>query len=205
MDVNNGASNTKLYFSFERDFANLARVAMRRWEGGINDQSYLLKVMSVGDSWKPASNREFIFEQVLGNGNALMRILPMAPYDPCPSDPCDVYCAGIGFGGNAFYQICLNQCIADCTASVPTCSDGIQNQGETATDCGGPCPPCPDCVVDGQCPPGEHCVNGNCEDGEIGSPCLDNSDCDSQGSQILLCQMATNTCCQFAGLGGPCP
>ena len=25
----------------------------------------------------------------------------------------------------------------------PTCSDGIQNQGETWIDCGGPCPPCP--------------------------------------------------------------
>jgi len=25
---------------------------------------------------------------------------------------------------------------------VPTCSDGIQNHGETGIDCGGPCPPC---------------------------------------------------------------
>jgi len=25
----------------------------------------------------------------------------------------------------------------------PTCSDGIQNQGEEGIDCGGPCPPCP--------------------------------------------------------------
>ncbi len=25
---------------------------------------------------------------------------------------------------------------------APTCSDGIQNQGETGIDCGGPCPPC---------------------------------------------------------------
>lgn len=27
--------------------------------------------------------------------------------------------------------------------SQPTCSDGIQNQGETGIDCGGPCLPCP--------------------------------------------------------------
>ena len=26
---------------------------------------------------------------------------------------------------------------------VPTCTDGIQNQGETGVDCGGPCNPCP--------------------------------------------------------------
>lgn len=28
------------------------------------------------------------------------------------------------------------------TATAPTCSDGIQNQGETGVDCGGPCSPC---------------------------------------------------------------
>jgi parallel beta-helix repeat protein len=28
------------------------------------------------------------------------------------------------------------------TAAEPTCSDGIQNQGETGVDCGGPCPSC---------------------------------------------------------------
>ena len=26
--------------------------------------------------------------------------------------------------------------------TTPTCSDGIQNQGETGIDCGGPCPAC---------------------------------------------------------------
>lgn len=33
-------------------------------------------------------------------------------------------------------------CGGPCTACA-TCSDGIQNQGETAIDCGGPCPACP--------------------------------------------------------------
>jgi len=28
-------------------------------------------------------------------------------------------------------------------APAPTCNDGIQNQGETGVDCGGPCPACP--------------------------------------------------------------
>lgn len=32
-------------------------------------------------------------------------------------------------------------CPSDCGA-CPTCSDGIQNQGETGVDCGGPCPAC---------------------------------------------------------------
>ncbi len=29
----------------------------------------------------------------------------------------------------------------------PTCSDGIQNQGETGVDCGGPCSVCPSCEI----------------------------------------------------------
>lgn len=33
-------------------------------------------------------------------------------------------------------------CGGPCPA-CPTCSDGIQNQGETGVDCGGPCPACP--------------------------------------------------------------
>lgn len=32
--------------------------------------------------------------------------------------------------------------ISDQGSNNPTCSDGIQNQGETGVDCGGPCPPC---------------------------------------------------------------
>jgi len=36
------------------------------------------------------------------------------------------------------------ECNSDCSACpvVPTCSDGIQNQGETGVDCGGSCPAC---------------------------------------------------------------
>ncbi|HRH68009.1 MAG TPA: T9SS type A sorting domain-containing protein [Flavobacteriales bacterium] len=35
-------------------------------------------------------------------------------------------------------------CGGPCTA-CPTCSDGIRNQGETGIDCGGPCAACPTC------------------------------------------------------------
>lgn len=39
------------------------------------------------------------------------------------------------------YTINITQ-ISGCTTTA-TCSDGIQNQGETGIDCGGPCPACP--------------------------------------------------------------
>ncbi len=38
----------------------------------------------------------------------------------------------------------------DCgNTSTPTCNDGIQNQGETGVDCGGPCAACPPSCTDG--------------------------------------------------------
>src|SRR5208283_2039556 len=38
--------------------------------------------------------------------------------------------------------LCLYSCKKDTYVwdPVPTCTDGIQNQGETGIDCGGPCP-----------------------------------------------------------------
>ena len=47
-------------------------------------------------------------------------------------------------------------------AAAPTCSDGIQNQGETGIDCGGPCPPC------GVAPT---CSDGVQNQGETGVDC----------------------------------
>ena len=38
-----------------------------------------------------------------------------------------------------------------CTTTGPTCSDGIQNQGETGIDCGGPCPACPPTIIPTVC------------------------------------------------------
>ncbi len=37
----------------------------------------------------------------------------------------------------------------DSNTPVATCSDGIQNQGETGVDCGGPCAPCHTVLCDG--------------------------------------------------------
>lgn len=37
---------------------------------------------------------------------------------------------------------CGGPCVACSVVPQPTCTDGIQNQGETGVDCGGPCPVC---------------------------------------------------------------
>lgn len=52
---------------------------------------------------------------------------------------------------------CGGPCIA-----CPTCNDGIQNQGETGVDCGGPCAPCP---------PAGNCFDGIQNNGETGVDC----------------------------------
>ena len=51
---------------------------------------------------------------------------------------------------------------------IPTCFDGILNQGETAIDCGGPCP--------NECPPTPNCGNGVQDGNETGVDCDDDPD-----------------------------
>ncbi|MDX2361275.1 MAG: T9SS type A sorting domain-containing protein [Crocinitomicaceae bacterium] len=62
-------------------------------------------------------------------------------------------------GQTSVFDICIG------SDAAPTCVDGIQNQGETGVDCGGPCPACP--------PPS--CVDGIQNQGETdidcGGPC----------------------------------
>jgi hypothetical protein len=103
----------------------------------------------------------------------------------------------------------------------PTCSDGIQNQGEDLIDCGGPCPAC-SCLVNNDCSDGLFCTGsescdsyGECQSGSDPCPtslcdegldqcvdCLDNSDCDDD----LFCNGA-ETCSGGACQAGtdPCP
>lgn len=50
----------------------------------------------------------------------------------------------------AYYQ-CTSQRCVDGICTVPTCYDGVDNQGEWLVDCGGPCLPC----ADPSCPLGE--------------------------------------------------
>ncbi len=69
------------------------------------------------------------------------------------------------------------------TTACPTCFDGIQNQGETGVDCGGPCSACPTCTdgiqnqgetgVDcgGPCSACPTCSDGIQNQGELGVDC----------------------------------
>ncbi|MCB9770976.1 MAG: hypothetical protein H6754_00270 [Candidatus Omnitrophica bacterium] len=125
-------------------------------------------------------------------------------------------CCGNGTCDNlqsvGYVETC-NTCVNDCGV-CPTCSDGIQNQGETGVDCGGPncsaCPTCSDGIrnqsesgVDcgGPCPACVTCWDGIRNQGEAGvdcgGPCP--APCATCGDFVQN-QGETGVDC-----GGPCP
>jgi hypothetical protein len=59
------------------------------------------------------------------------------------------------------------------SCGAPTCSDGIQNQGETGVDCGGPCAACPPSCSDGIQNQGETGIDcgGPCSACVVGNSC----------------------------------
>jgi uncharacterized repeat protein (TIGR02543 family) len=60
----------------------------------------------------------------------------------------------------------------------PTCSDGYQNQGEAAIDCGGPCPLCADGTV---CTSASACASGFCNSvGVCATPKCTTASCNDQ-------------------------
>jgi len=93
--------------------------------------------------------------------------------------------ANSGLGG--WVNCCASTGGGSGGGTAATCSDGIQNQGETDIDCGGPCPACPTCT-DGIQNQGE-------TDIDCGGPCIACPTC-SDGIQN---QGETGVDC-----GGPC-
>ncbi|MFP4524395.1 MAG: hypothetical protein ACLFO2_03745 [Candidatus Woesearchaeota archaeon] len=143
-------------------------------------------------------------------------------FSPCtPKWKCDDWSECLPNGTRYKECIDLNGCNPNdyertfwenCTY-VPTCSDGIQNQGEEGVDCGGPCPPCGTCFdgiqnndEEGVDCGGEYCEPcKNCSDGiqnwgetgvDCGGPCPPCPSC-FDGIQN---QNETGIDC-----GGPCP
>jgi hypothetical protein len=52
--------------------------------------------------------------------------------------------------------------------SAPTCFDGVQNEGETQIDCGGPCVGVYSCADGDSCSTSSDCISNNC----VGDVCM---------------------------------
>jgi cysteine-rich repeat protein len=91
-------------------------------------------------------------------------------------------------------DVCSNACVQ------ARCTDGVRNQGETATDCGGPCSACVVCgdgVVEGteQCDDGNAVNNDTCSNACVTATCSDGvrnqgemgTDCGGPCSACVAC------------------
>lgn len=133
--------------------------------------------------------------------NATFQSLHQAGRCPMPGAPfCPAFCEAAGCAVKKDYVACQDLPVWGkppviefsfteyCRCGPDTCKDGIQNNGETGVDCGGPCPPCPTCS-DGIQNQGETGV-------DCGGPCPACATC----SDCIQNQGETGIDC-----GGPCP
>ncbi len=71
--------------------------------------------------------------------------------DPWNGSPCSVneQVNGLAVGSTYYLSVQSNNCaewlpiVINGDSTIPTCFDGVQNQGEEGIDCGGPCTACP--------------------------------------------------------------
>lgn len=124
------------------------------------------------------------------------------------------------------YVMGIVPCPSNPSSNPPSCSDGIQNQGETGLDCGGPCSPCPSCpdpqpywASDGSacrksaltaypaCSPSGYtvvaeslCTGPRPHLSFVGNPCTESADVCCGNS---LCDASPPTCEMSAQIGAP--
>lgn len=124
------------------------------------------------------------------------------PVDTCTNGNKDSKESDVDCGGSSKCDRCAKN--AKCTMNSdcesvfckagrctdPTCTDKVQNQDETAVDCGGPCLPCDinqPCKINTDCE-GQYCLDGLCADHcTSGIPEADETDKDCGGATCEPC------------------
>lgn len=136
---------------------------------------------------------------------------PITPVNPCANKVKDSKESDVDCGGTSTCDRCTRnaKCTSnnDCESEFcksgrctdPTCTDKVKNQGETGTDCGGPCLPCDigvACAGDADCT-GEYCLDKVCADHcTSGKTESDETDTDCGGSCTIAC--GDNKACKEA-------
>jgi cysteine-rich repeat protein len=95
-------------------------------------------------------------------------------------------CSSLGFDGDANSELLCGAttCLLD-TSMCNDCKDGVKDDGETGSDCGGPC--VATCSTGEGCNTGSDCTSTFCISGECG--CGSNADCAPE-----YCNEQANTC-----------
>jgi hypothetical protein len=98
-------------------------------EGGCTCDYLLSLFTSLPGTWGAADGVVTFYDQ------------SHAPAPPAPTDYC-LKGDSLAFTGHDGQQLFNKPGLRTLTMHRPTCSDGLQDQGETGIDCGGPCSPC---------------------------------------------------------------
>ena len=178
---------------------------------GYDDATQRMKfINSWGNTWGPSADGTgyLTYQMVEHSSNGGMALKRLAHKADCPINYCGAagsttghHCNGTGAGSTALTcgvvlgcpaVTSIEWCSTGCEQGVCTsCIDGIQNQGETGVDCGGPCAPC-----------GGSCTDGQKNGGETGVDC---------GGPV--CEACSSTCNDLVqdgdekgvDCGGSCP
>jgi len=107
----------------------------------------------------------------------------------CNGGGCGGSCAPCGAGMPCSVpNDCISKSCKSGICALPSCSDGVQNNGETGIDCGGSS--CGPCLDGGGCHKPEECISGVCKAGKCqASSCFDQTK--NGGEEQIDC-------------GGPC-
>lgn len=110
----------------------------------------------------------------------------------CGGGKCGAGCAPCGSGSPcSSVTDCVSEVCKAGFCALPSCSDGVKNDGETGVDCGfDSCGPCPD---GGGCKQPVDCISGVCKFGKCQPPtCFDQIQ--NGGEENIDCGGACNPC-----------
>jgi hypothetical protein len=101
-----------------------------------------------------------------------------SPFCKRDGSQCPLACAGKACSADSDCASGACDALERVCNAPPYCSDGVQNEDETATDCGGSCAPLRGCAVGDACIVDADCANGACVSGacaDVPRNCIDGS------------------------------
>jgi len=132
-------------------------------------QNYMFRAVYAGnENFTSSGDNATLIVYIPGSGGGIhhpatcIEVWSCRPWTECHNNQQQRICDEINSCITNIYQPPLNQSCNTTVVQLPSCGDGIQNQGESGIDCGSPCLACP-------LPP--TCFDGMQDSGETGIDC----------------------------------